>query len=308
MDLFFSRQFKIFRERFKRKEISFFKRGHEKVTVKIIPHNQKEIYTFQITKFIFLFFFGLFFLVAGISFWIVFENQEVKKEEERLVFTYEGIKSDLNELDQSSKKVLDLIGGLKPDFTKLYEFTVGTDKTDFYGDSKLDDSIPKEIKKLKQAQKDLISLTNIAKAVKNFVNVRSDVVSDTPSIVSNQGHITSLFGWRRSPFGYGRDFHTGIDIAAVSGTIIRATAPGIVTTAGWGGGYGNMVKIKHKYGFETIYGHQKAILVKKGQRVKKGQIIGYVGQTGNSTGNHCHYEIRLGGVPINPYPYMSRVW
>jgi murein DD-endopeptidase MepM/ murein hydrolase activator NlpD len=69
-----------------------------------------------------------------------------------------------------------------------------------------------------------------------------------------------------------------------------------------------MIRITHKYGFETIYGHCKSIVVSQGQTIQKGQIIGYVGQTGNATGNHCHYEIRLGGVAINPYPYMSRIW
>ena len=71
---------------------------------------------------------------------------------------------------------------------------------------------------------------------------------------------------------------------------------------------GNMIRIKHKYGFETIYGHCRAMDVKKGDNVYKGQVIGYVGQTGNATGNHCHYEIRLGGVPVNPYRYMGLRW
>jgi murein DD-endopeptidase MepM/ murein hydrolase activator NlpD len=68
-----------------------------------------------------------------------------------------------------------------------------------------------------------------------------------------------------------------------------------------------MIRIQHKYGFESVYGHCMSSAVTVGQKVKKGEIIGRVGQTGNATGNHCHYEIRL-GIPINPYPYMSRIW
>jgi murein DD-endopeptidase MepM/ murein hydrolase activator NlpD len=69
-----------------------------------------------------------------------------------------------------------------------------------------------------------------------------------------------------------------------------------------------MVRIKHKYGFETVYGHCSKIGVGLREKVRKGQIIGYVGQTGNATGNHCHYEVRLGGIDVNPYPYMRKVW
>ena len=69
-----------------------------------------------------------------------------------------------------------------------------------------------------------------------------------------------------------------------------------------------MIRVQHKYGFESIYGHCQRSAVGMGQNVKKGEVIGYVGQTGNATGNHCHYEIRLGNIPINPYPYMSRIW
>ena len=141
-----------------------------------------------------------------------------------------------------------------------------------------------------------------------LLDVRSKVVIDTPSIVPTNGHITSLFGWRRSPFGFGRDFHTGIDIAAPEGTPVYATAPGEVVCAGWSGGYGNLVRVKHKYGFETLYGHNSRIAVHMGQIIQKGQVVAYVGATGSATGNHTHYEIRLGGVAINPYPYMSKMW
>ena len=69
-----------------------------------------------------------------------------------------------------------------------------------------------------------------------------------------------------------------------------------------------MVRIQHKYGFESVYAHCQRVAVNGSQNVKKGEVVGYVGQTGNATGNHCHYEIRLGNIPINPYPYMSRIW
>jgi murein DD-endopeptidase MepM/ murein hydrolase activator NlpD len=173
---------------------------------------------------------------------------------------------------------------------------------------KLRSILPDEIFTLRQLQREFICTTNAVKAVKNFIDVRSKVINDTPSIVPNAGNITSLFGWRRSPFGFGRDFHTGIDIAAAGGTPIRVTAPGMVEATGWAGGYGYMVRVRHKYGFETVYAHCSAIYVGKGQSVSRGQVIAAVGQTGNATGNHCHYEVRLGNTPINPYPYMRKIW
>ena len=244
----------------------------------------------------------------------------VKKEEQQLLITYEDIRSNLLRFEKLTNNVSELIGELKPDVEKMYEITAGPeevgqiweldeiDKKDYEELRKMRSILPDEIFTIKKLQRDIICATNTIKTVKNFVDVRSKVVRDTPSILSNSGFITSLFGWRRSPFGYGRDFHPGIDIATASGTEIRATAPGIVASAGWNGGYGLMIRIQHKYGFETIYGHCQRVIVSQNQAVKKGEVIGYVGQTGEATGSHCHYEIRLNSIPINPYPYMSRIW
>ncbi len=310
----------VFKKRFGRWWDGFVEKGHEKMTIMFIPHNEKNIFNFQISKFTISFFVFLFMVVIVTSSFAVVKNNAIKREEQRLMTTYEDIRSHLLRFEKLTHSIDDLIGEIKPEIEELYELAAGSgdleglwesvelDKEDLKALQKKRHILPDEIFTIKDIQKDLIATTNTIKTIKNFIDVRSKVIKDTPSIVSNHGHITSLFGWRRSPFGHGRDFHTGIDIAASSGVVIRATAPGIVMTAGWNGGYGNMIRIQHKYGFETVYGHCKAVAVTSQQKVRKGQIIGYVGQTGNATGNHCHYEIRLGGIPINPYPYMSRVW
>jgi murein DD-endopeptidase MepM/ murein hydrolase activator NlpD len=296
------------------------RKGHEKMTVMFIPHNEKNIFNFQISKFTILFFIFLFVVIIVTSGYAVIKNNAVKREEERLLNTYHDIRSHLLRFEKLTNNIEDIMEDLKPEIEELYELAAGSDTPgeiwnmedfdprDMEELRKMKNILPDEVFELKDVQKNMICTTNTIKTIKNFVDVRSKVVKDTPSIISNPGHITSLFGWRRSPFGHGRDFHTGIDIAAPSGTPIIATAPGVVGSAGWGGGYGNMIRITHKYGFETIYGHCKSVVVSQGQAIQKGQIIGYVGQTGNATGNHCHYEIRLGGVAINPYPYMSRIW
>lgn len=143
------------------------------------------------------------------------------------------------------------------------------------------------------------------KELKNAVIQRNQRLASTPSIWPVDGRITSDFGYRISPFGFRREFHDGLDIAAPYGTSIRAAADGMVVFVGYKSGYGNMVTISHGYGFETSYGHTSKILVKRGQKVKKGQIIAKVGNTGRSTGPHVHYIVRVNGVLKNPANYLQ---
>ena len=125
--------------------------------------------------------------------------------------------------------------------------------------------------------------------------------STTPSIWPAHGVVTSPFGLRWN----GSDFHPGIDIANDAGTPILAAADGVVTTAGWNdGGYGNMVDIDHGNGIMTRYGHAMQVVVTPGQYVRRGQVIAYMGSTGFSTGPHVHYEVRIGGEPVNPASYL----
>ncbi len=123
------------------------------------------------------------------------------------------------------------------------------------------------------------------------------------SVKPVSGHITSRFGANESI----RDHtHKGLDIAAPNGTTIKATADGKVTYAGWMGGYGNLVIISHGNGIETYYGHCSKLYVTKGKTVSAGDKIAAVGSTGNSTGNHLHFEIRKNGKQINPQTYIYK--
>lgn len=131
--------------------------------------------------------------------------------------------------------------------------------------------------------------------------VRTSVPGNIPSGWPTSGDISSPFGWRWN----GTDFHPGIDIANDTGTPIVATADGVVTVAGWSaGGYGNMVDLDHGNGILTRYGHASEVLVHEGQRVKRGEVIAYMGSTGFSTGPHLHYEIQVHGETVNPAGYL----
>lgn len=126
-----------------------------------------------------------------------------------------------------------------------------------------------------------------------------------PSLIPVEGvRLSSGYGMRVHPVLGGRRAHKGIDLSAPIGTPIRATADGVVTMADWNGGYGLYVQVDHGAALETRYGHMSRIAVADGQSVRKGEVIGYVGSTGRSTGPHLHYEVRVNGEAVNPMLYM----
>lgn len=121
-----------------------------------------------------------------------------------------------------------------------------------------------------------------------------------------KGWLSSPYGNRADPFTGKKDWHQGIDFAALSGTEVIATAAGVVTTVGVKSGYGKFIEINHGDGYSTRYAHNKELLVKKGDMIKKGQVIAKVGNTGRSTGPHVHYEVMRNGRKLNPYRYIKQ--
>lgn len=135
-------------------------------------------------------------------------------------------------------------------------------------------------------------------------NYNEDV---TPSVwPTNGGYVSSRYGGRDDPFGYGGgDWHPGIDIAEDYGAPVYATASGYVSQAGWNGGYGLYVLVNHDYGVSSAYAHMSDVAVHSGAFVEKGEVIGYVGSTGYSTGPHLHFEILHNGETVNPMKYFK---
>ena len=152
----------------------------------------------------------------------------------------------------------------------------------------------------KQAKIQSISFQELDDFFKN----QKSLLSSTPSIWPTRGWVTSGFGFRKSPFTGLREKHEGWDIAARNGAPVRTTADGVVVVEGREYGYGNLVEIDHGYGLVTRYGHNSKHFVKVGDRVKRGQVVTLVGNTGRSTGPHLHYEVLLNGVPVNPKNYI----
>jgi murein DD-endopeptidase MepM/ murein hydrolase activator NlpD len=127
----------------------------------------------------------------------------------------------------------------------------------------------------------------------------------TPSIWPVMGHITDSFGERLDPFSGEGAFHTGVDVASDYGAPVHATADGVVTIADDHAGYGRLVVIDHGFGITTWYAHLSAFSAVPGARVKRGEVVGYTGISGRSTGPHVHYEVRMNNAPVNPWRYMK---
>jgi len=140
--------------------------------------------------------------------------------------------------------------------------------------------------------------------IQGILNDQRSLLAAKPVGWPVKGWLTSSFGMRRDPFNGRRKMHEGLDIAARTGTAVIATADGIVSSVKAEPGYGKVVIVDHGYGYRTIYGHNSQYYVNVGQRVRRGERIAAVGNTGRSTGSHVHYEIRLNGVPVNPHKYL----
>jgi septal ring factor EnvC (AmiA/AmiB activator) len=143
----------------------------------------------------------------------------------------------------------------------------------------------------------------------NFVRLdverRVQLANATPSIWPTHGGLTSFFGGRSDPLTGEPAYHSGIDISAEKGQPVYATADGTVQSAGYTGDYGNLIVLKHAFGLSTRYGHLSGYHVKAGDTVKRGDVIGYIGSTGRSTGSHLHYEILVNGQLMNPLQLLA---
>jgi len=152
----------------------------------------------------------------------------------------------------------------------------------------------------------LESLASRLDVVSRSVDRRNALAAATPSIWPAQGWLSSTMGRRADPITGGEDFHSGLDIAGERGQPVFATAAGTVTHVGYQGGYGNLIVLDHGFGLETRYGHLLNYSVKVGAHVKRGDVIGHVGNSGRSTGYHLHYEVLANGKLLNPLQLLSQ--
>lgn len=153
---------------------------------------------------------------------------------------------------------------------------------------------------------ELKTTTETVDGIKDYLRVEKDLYLATPKGYPVPGNITSNFGQRKDPFSGETHFHSGLDISSSPASPIRATADGVVRHSGWTQNNGFVIGLEHGHGYSTFYAHNQRNAVRVGQKVKAGDVIGYVGSTGKSTGPHVHYEVWKDGKSVDPLPYIHR--
>ena len=294
---------------------------NDKYTLMLIPHNGKESksYNFRssvIAKIGIVFYILLFFGIIGALRTSIVVYDAYASQHELAAYRSEKAAqeqklADLQKENEKMQQEMAEISALENEVRKelgnnKQPSRGGIDRSQYMGqggpiqaDIKMIDVYAAQTKNLQaEMQQKKENLSNLLAQLKE----RNARLNATPDIWPTEGgSITSYFGGRSNPFsGYGYDYHPGIDIGNDYGAPIYAGASGQVEFAGWFGGYGRYVKISHGYGYETAYGHMSSIAVSSGDYVKKGDVIGYVGSTGYSTGPHLHYEVIINGQDSDP--------
>ncbi|MGI1691090.1 M23 family metallopeptidase [Thermoanaerobacter uzonensis] len=235
---------------------------------------------------------------------------EKDKKIEQLTSVKEEQDKKIATLDRNAQLVSERIKGLNELEEKVRRMvglsTPATSRGSVSRDSRSDANISYDNETTAELISQIDQKTQSLQDLISKVAARLDYLNSIPSAYPVYGTITSPFGMRKSPFGYGTEFHPGIDISVPVGTPVKAAGKGVVTYAGWLTGYGNAVIIDHGYGIESVYGHNSEILVKVGQSVKRGDIIAKSGNTGRSTGPHVHFEVRVNGNPVDPMKYLAK--
>ena len=234
------------------------------------------------------------------------QNNELKEELQRLNEQVKAVDQQMAALEKRDNEVYRSIFEAQPipDSLRTLQMEKAQEiaKVEGLAENQLIYAIDTTISKLRAR---ITSQQKSYDEVLKLINNKEELLASTPAIqpVANKdlNRIASGFGYRVDPVYKTIKLHAGLDFAAPQGTPIYATANGSIKVAGFSdGGYGNHVVINHGYGYETVYGHMVRIKARAGQRIKRGEIIGWVGSTGKSTGPHCHYEVHKNGQKVDP--------
>lgn len=255
-------------------------------------------------------------IIIWISFYLIDSPKELMLRREN-----NELKSELQRLDKRYAQLEEVMYDIQSRDDKIYRTIFETapipveQRYPFMSDNKSyvelsDGEVVKLLNSIQhRADKLCVGLATQSRSfdtIAGLVGKKNDMLRSIPAIrpLPNMYQISSGFGRRYHPILKVLRPHTGIDIAASKGTPVYATADGVVSHANPGSGYGNTVVINHGYSYQTLYAHLSRKAVKPGERVTRGQVIGYVGSTGLSSGPHLHYEVIKGGVRVNPVHYF----
>lgn len=273
----------------------FFRKLFTPVTIMLIPHDSKRTINIKLPSI------GV---VSSVILWLVGSMYVVSVAIDTI--EYYNMKSKLNfymgrfvEL----KTTISMLEKAESEFKRLLSFK-SKDKILENVDTmvNLHDAGSLDMELLKDQIKNTVE--RVAE-IQDFLKNQKDIYISTPKGWPVMGRITSEFGSRENPRYGGQEFHSGLDISAGTGTPVKATADGIVSFSGWSAGNGNLVVVEHGFGYSTFYAHNSSIVVRVGQKVKRGDIIANVGSTGNTTGPHLHYEVWHNGKVVNPMMFIK---
>jgi murein DD-endopeptidase MepM/ murein hydrolase activator NlpD len=298
----------------------FVAKGNEKVTLMVIPHSEKKIVNFHVSIFAISFVAGLGAVIITITSILIINHSSTIKEVSKLKNYGSNSKIQIQIYKEEINKLYAIFQKMKPELTHLYSLTPGSDIDSLWArggidnpepgpeaDQSDDGSPPLEVLNIQEINTELETTKKILVKIKSFLEYRKKIIENTPSIWPVDGYVISRYGQRSSPFTFAREFHRGIDIEAFPGAEIRATAPGTVDDIRWDSTLGLNITIKHKYGFVTSYSHCQRISVEIGQKISKGEVIGYVGRSGKTNRYICYYQIKIGTEFVDPMPYLNRI-
>ncbi len=296
--------------------------GRRKLTIMVVPHSQKRVVNFQTTFFSLIFFVTLIVGILVSFFW--FTRQTIVSEK-----NYTQLQQEARETRASLDRLKDETGNLlkaAQNFQSAFSGTlslIGLDNTASASKSNIQNGDLSSLYNVKETAqgsvKEIAELQRLTGYLENSVqpieeigkllDSQSALFSDIPSLWPIQGgigHVSMTFGQNRHPFTGQWYIHKGVDLSTYrSGDAILASADGQVVTVEYDPGFGNYVIIKHKHGFYTRYAHMQSFRVQRGQYVQQGQVIGYIGNTGVSTGPHLHYEVHIGSDVVDPMKYLN---
>jgi murein DD-endopeptidase MepM/ murein hydrolase activator NlpD len=232
------------------------------------------------------------------------QKQEIEKLQNDAIQIQQQLVENIRALDE----IKELVGLEKS--TDAVEASTTTQPTEIDTSKVNSVDTTQQLDQIKTSYKELntqlLSQKQLIESSMATVKKQVAYLNAMPSIRPVSGPVTDSYGYRKNPFtNRGSEFHKGIDFSGPAGTPIKATGDGVVVFSGWQSGYGNVLILSHGYGITTLYAHNSKLLVKKGEKVKKGQVISKMGSTGRSTGTHLHYEVRVGGQLVNPTKYIK---
>jgi murein DD-endopeptidase MepM/ murein hydrolase activator NlpD len=235
--------------------------------------------------------------------WKVGNYNALRHDQETLKKQYRQLQTTVNDTNQRLDSLQSLATEVAMTYGVLRYHPIAFDTTD--NPASPQDAFDRTIEQYTFLQRNAAAIAVSAGGLRLLPATSFADSAYLPSMWPVMGHITASFGERLDPFSGEGEFHTGVDVAADYGAPVHATADGIVILAQNDAGYGRLVVIDHGFGITTWYGHLSAFGTIVGSRVKRGQVIGYVGISGRSTGPHVHYEVRVNNAPVNPWRYMK---